>query len=378
MHSKLPDVGTTIFTKMSLMANQYNAINLSQGFPDFDGPRFLKQRVAHYINEGLNQYAPMSGLPKLREQIALKTEQCYGRWVDMDEEVTVTSGATEALFAAIHAVVKAGDEVIVFDPAYDSYDPAIRLAGATPVHVALSEDFSINFEALLAAITTKTSTIIINSPHNPCGSVLSQSEMHKLAELVTDQKLWLISDEVYEHIIFDGEEHQSVNRFQELAERSFIVSSFGKTFHTTGWKVGYCIAPAALTVEFRKVHQYLTFCTTTPMQAAIADMLEEHPEHWQELSGFYQEKRDFLRKHLEPSRFTLLPCAGTYFQLISYDGVKNKKEESFADWLTQKVGVACIPVSVFYHDKRDQHLARLCFAKNNDTLKLAAEKLCQV
>ncbi len=378
IHSKLPQVGTTIFTTMSKMAMEHQAINLSQGFPDFDGPSYLKQRVNHYIEQGLNQYAPMAGYPKLCQQISLKTLQCYGRNVDAVNEVTVTSGATEALFAAIHAVVKAGDEVIVFDPAYDSYDPAITLAGAKPVHLSLDKHFAIDFNQLDNAINSKTRCIIINSPHNPTGTILSQSQMKDLEQRVRQHDLWLISDEVYEHIIFDNQVHQSVNRFESLSERCFIVSSFGKTFHTTGWKVGYCIAPEKLTEEFRKVHQYLTFSTVTPIQAALADMLENHPEHWQQLAQFYQTKRDFLQAQLKNSRLKLLPCRGTYFQLVDYSEITQKNEVDFATWLTQEVGVAVIPISVFYENENNQNLARLCFAKNELTLKQAAEKLCQL
>ncbi len=373
--SKLPDIGTTIFTTMSQLAQEHGAINLSQGFPDFDGPEFLRHRVSHYIEQGLNQYAPMSGWPALRHQIALKTKQCYGREVDADSEVTITSGATEALFAAIHAVVKAGDDVIVFDPAYDSYDPAIRLAGATPVHVPLADDFSIDFDAFDQAVNNNTSTVIINSPHNPCGAVLSEAQMQQLADRIVAENLFLISDEVYEHIVFDGLLHQSVNRFSDLAARSFVISSFGKTFHTTGWKVGYCVAPASLSTEFRKVHQYLTFCTVTPIQAALADMLAEHPEHWQQLPEFYQQKRDTLRELLMSSPLELKPCSGTYFQLVDYRNVSDLSELEFAKWLTREVGVACIPISVFYQQPKDQYLARLCFAKSDETLKQAAEKL---
>lgn len=378
VQSKLPDVGTTIFTTMSQLALEHNALNLSQGFPDFDGHPYLKQRVSHYIEQGLNQYCPMSGYPALTEQIALKTEGCYERSVDARAEVTVTSGATEALFAAIHAVVKSGDEVIVFDPAYDSYDPAIRLAGATPVHIPLADDFSIDFSLLDDHLTQKTSMIIINSPHNPTGTVLSKEAMEQLEQRVVAENLYLLSDEVYEHIIFDGEAHQSVNRFAELAKRSFIISSFGKTFHTTGWKVGYCIAPPTLTAEFRKVHQYLTFCTVTPIQAALADMLQKHPEHYLDLPTFYQQKRDYLRQALTNSSFELLPCKGTYFQLVRYNKISDKTELDFAKWMTEKVGVASIPISVFYQSLREQHLIRLCFAKNEQTIDQAAEKLCQL
>ncbi len=376
--SKLPDVGTTIFTTMSQLAAEHNAINLSQGFPDFDGHNYLRQRVAHYINQGLNQYAPMSGLPALREQIAAKTQHCYGRRVDPDSEVTVTSGATEALFAAIHAVVRAGDEVIVFDPAYDSYDPAVQLAGGVPIHLPLNHAFSIDVEELEQAINSKTRLIIINSPHNPSGAALSEDTLRQIEQCAEKHDLYLISDEVYEHIIFDDELHQSVNRFESLASRSFIVSSFGKTFHTTGWKVGYCVAPANLTTEFRKVHQYLTFCTVTPIQAALADMLEKHPEQWQQLSSFYQGKRDHLRTQLTDSRFKLLPCQGTYFQLVDFSEISDKSEVEFAHWMTTEVGVASVPISVFYQPQKEQHLVRLCFAKNESTLTEAAKKLCQL
>jgi methionine aminotransferase len=378
IRSKLPCVGTTIFTTMSQLAQQHDAINLSQGFPDFDGPAFLRQRVSFYIDQGLNQYAPMTGWPALRRQIAAKTAQCYQRDIDYESQVTVTSGATEALFAAIHSVVRAGDEVIVFDPAYDSYDPAIRLAGATPVHVPLADDFSLDFDAFDRALTSKTRAVIINSPHNPCGTVVTDHEMRQLAERIITENLILISDEVYEHIVFDKAQHLSVNCYSELAERSFVISSFGKTFHTTGWKVGYCIAPPALMTEFRKVHQYLTFCTVTPIQAALADMLEQHPEHWQQLPQFYQQKRDLLRQLLKPTRFQLLPCSGTYFQLVNYRDISQLSELDFAQWLTREAGVACIPISVFYQQPKNQYLARLCFAKNDETLRQAAAQLAKL
>lgn len=377
-HSKLPDVGTTIFTVMSQYAAEHQAINLSQGFPDFDGDGLLKERVNHYINTGLNQYAPMTGLPALREQIALKTEQCYQRTVCADVEVTVTSGATEALFAAIMCAVKPGDQVVVFDPAYDSYDPAIRMAGGEPIHVALTADFAIDFAALEAVMSERVRMIIINSPHNPSGRVLDESAMQQLQQLVVQFNCWCLSDEVYEHIIFDQQPHQSVHRFPDLAERSFVVSSFGKTFHTTGWKVGYCIAPQAMMSEFRKVHQYVTFSTSTPMQAAIADTLAAKPELWQDLPQFYQQKRDELRAALAPSRLQLLPCEGTYFQLVDYSAVSDLPEVEFAKWLTREVGVAVIPISVFYQQPHEARLARLCFAKNSATLIEAAEKLCQL
>ncbi|NVJ61395.1 MAG: aminotransferase class I/II-fold pyridoxal phosphate-dependent enzyme [Gammaproteobacteria bacterium] len=378
INSKLPDVGTTIFTSMSKLASETNAINLSQGFPDFQCHPYLKERVDHYVRNDLNQYAPMSGLPALCDQIARKTAQHYQRAIDSMSEVTVTSGATEALFAAINAVVNVGDEAIVFDPAYDSYDPAIRLAGGRAVHIPLNNKFEIDFQRLDESINSRTKLIIINSPHNPTGSVLTQEQMELLQQRVLKHNLILISDEVYEHIIFDGLQHQSVNLYPDLAERSFIISSFGKTLHTTGWKVGYCIAPQNLTVEFRKIHQYLTFCTSTPLQAAIADMLEVHPEAWQQLPEFYQQKRDHLRKALEPSRLELLDCSGTYFQLVNYSAVSKLSELEFAQWLTQHHGVAVIPISVFYSEEKQQSLARLCFAKNEETLTKSAERLCQL
>ncbi len=373
INSKLPDIGTTIFTTMSQLAVEHKALNLSQGFPDFDGPQYLKDRVCHYIQQGRNQYAPMSGVLELRQQIAAKTKLCYGREVDENLEVTVTSGATEALFAAIHALVQKGDEVVVFDPAYDSYNPAIRLAGGVPVHLELSDEFAIDFEQLRQAITKRTKLIIINSPHNPTGSVLNFEQMQRLENIVLEHGLYLISDEVYEHIIFDNEPHQSVNRFEALAERSFIISSFGKTFHTTGWKIGYCIAPKQLTEEFRKVHQYLTFCSTTPIQLGLADVLAQSPEHWQSLPKFYQQKRDYFRKALSNTSLKLLPCSGTYFQCVDYSKLSSKPDFEFAQLATEHLGIATIPISVFYQSKKQQSLVRLCFAKDETTLDAAAK-----
>ncbi|MCO4758644.1 MAG: pyridoxal phosphate-dependent aminotransferase [Oceanospirillaceae bacterium] len=377
--SKLPQVGTTIFSVMSQLANDAGAINLSQGFPDFDGPEYLRKRVAHYIENGANQYAPMTGIPALRTAIADKVERIYGRVTCAESEVTVTSGATEALFAAIAAVVQAGDEVIVFDPAYDSYEPAIQLNGGKAIHLALNPPtFSIDWSALKAAINSRTRMIVINSPHNPTGAVLSADDLEQLAEIVRDTDILILSDEVYEHISFDGLPHQSVLRHPELSARSFVVSSFGKTYHTTGWKVGYCIAPAVLSTELRKVHQYLTFSTVTPVQLALADMMNEMPEHYEELPAFYQQKRDLFCQLMEGSRFSCVKTSGTYFQLMDYSAISDLPDTEFCRWLIEEAGVAAIPISVFSEAPMETRLVRFCFAKSDDTLHAAAEKLCKI
>ncbi|MBY4676280.1 pyridoxal phosphate-dependent aminotransferase [Marinobacterium arenosum] len=377
--SKLPHVGTTIFSQMSQLAAEHDAINLSQGFPDFDGPAELRQRVSHYIEQGANQYAPMPGVPALRQAIAGKTEALYGRPVCPDSEITVTSGATEALFAAISAVVRAGDEVILFDPSYDSYQPAIELNGGRAVRLPLQPPaFSIDWDALRQAINGRTRMIIVNTPHNPTGAVLSAGDLERLAELLRGSDILLLGDEVYEHIVFDGAEHQSLLRHAELAERAFVVSSFGKTFHTTGWKVGYCVAPAALTAELRKVHQYLTFSTITPVQLALADYLTSDPDHYLSLPAFYQQKRDLFCDLLQGSRFQLSPCPGTYFQLVDYSAISELPDVEFCRWLVEQAGVAAIPLSVFSEVDPGTRLVRLCFAKQADTLKQAAERLCRI
>ena len=380
IRTKLPKVGTTIFSVMSQLAAQHKAINLGQGFPDFDGPQALRDALAAAMNSGKNQYAPMTGVPKLREQIALKTERLYGRKASADTEITVTSGATEALFAAIAAVVHAGEEVVVLDPCYDSYEPAIELCGARSVHVPLRQpDFAVDWARLKAAITPKTRMILINSPHNPSGAVLSAADLDALAELLRGTEIFVLSDEVYEHIIFDGQVHQSVLRHAELAARSFVVSSFGKTYHCTGWKVGYCIAPPQLSTEFRKVHQYLTFCTFNPAQWAFADVLETDPQHYLDLPGFYQAKRDRFRALLEGSKFKLLPVGGAYFQLADYSSISDKDDLNFCEWLVREAGVAAIPVSAFYENPpADLKLIRFCFAKSDETLVAAAERLCRL
>ncbi|NCT67376.1 MAG: pyridoxal phosphate-dependent aminotransferase [Rhodanobacteraceae bacterium] len=375
--SKLPKVGTTIFSVMSQLAAEHRAINLGQGFPDFDGPPELRNALVRAMAEGQNQYAPMPGVPALREQIARKTERLYGRKVDPGTEITVTSGATEALFAAIAAVVRSGDEVIVLDPCYDSYDPAIELNGGRAVHVPLDPvGFTPDWQRIRDAVTPKTRMILVNTPHNPCGSVFSAADLDELAELARAHDLIVLSDEVYEHIVFDGAAHQSVLRHAELATRSFVVSSFGKTYHCTGWKVGYCIAPRALSDEFRKVHQYLTFCTFTPAQWALADVLEHDPQHYLDLPAFYQAKRDHFRTLLEGSKFKLLPVGGAYFQVADYSALSDVDDLAFCEWLAREGGVAAIPLSAFYESPPPgQRLIRFCFAKSDATLQHAASRL---
>jgi methionine transaminase len=379
IQSKLPKVGTTIFTVMSQLAIQHKAVNLGQGFPDFEGPQALRDALAEAMNSGRNQYAPMTGIPRLREQIALKSERMYGRRVDADTEVTVTSGATEALFAAIAATVHGGEEVIVLDPCYDSYEPAIELAGGRAVHVPLRlADFSVDWQRVEDAIGAKTRMIVINSPHNPSGAVFSAADLDALAAITRGSDIAVLSDEVYEHIIFDGLDHQSVLRHPELAARSFVVSSFGKTYHCTGWKVGYCIAPPMLGAEFRKVHQYLTFCTFQPAQWAFAEILERDPDHYLGLPAFYQAKRDHFRELLAASRFRLLPVNGAYFQLVDYSAISDNDDLNFCEWLIREAGVAAIPVSAFYETPPNSRIVRFCFAKNEETLAAAAERLCRL
>ncbi|WP_426284710.1 pyridoxal phosphate-dependent aminotransferase [Luteibacter sp. E-22] len=379
LETKLPKVGTTIFSVMSQLALEHKAVNLGQGFPDFEPPEALREAITRAMAEGKNQYAPGVGIAKLREQIALKTERLYGHRVSPDTEVTVTSGATEALFSAIAAVVRAGDEVIVFDPCYDSYEPAIELQGATAVHLPLTlPAFAIDWQRVRDAVTPKTRMILINSPHNPSGAVLSRADLDELADIIRNTSIVVLSDEVYEHIVFDGREHQSVLRHEELAARSIVVSSFGKTYHCTGWKVGYAIAPKALTAEFRKVHQYLTFCTFNPAQWAFAEFLESTPAHYLELPAFYQAKRDRFRDLLKPSRLTLLDVPGGYFQLVDYSAIRDVDDINFSEWLVREGGVAVIPLSPFYESAPDTRLVRLCFAKNDATMEAAAELLCKL
>jgi methionine transaminase len=377
VRSKLPRVGTNIFTRMSQLATQHGAVNLGQGFPDFPTPPALCEALARHVAAGRNQYAPMTGVPQLRQQIALKTERMYGRGVDPETEVTVTSGATEALFAAVAATVGAGDEVIVLDPCYDVYEPAVQLQGARAVHVPLAlPSFGVDWERVKAALSPRTRLIVINSPHNPSGAVLERSDLDALAEVLRDTDVAVLSDEVYEHIIFDGREHQSVLRHPELAERSFVVFSFGKTYHCTGWKIGYCVAPPELTNEFRKVHQYLTFATFTAAQWAFADVLEADPQHYLNLPAFYAARRDRFRELLNGSRFTLLPVGGAYFQLADYSAIAESDDVTFSEWLVEQKGVAGVPVSVFYDQPPPGlKLVRFCFAKTEATLAAAGERL---
>jgi methionine aminotransferase len=376
---------------MSMMANQHQAINLSQGFPEFDTPAFLKDKINLAISEGKNQYSPSNGLPELLTQIAAMVHRQYQTHladdlkIDGQKNVTITSGATEALWVAIQTLVRPNDEVIIFDPAYDSYEPAIELAGGTCRHIALNTpSYAIDWALVEQTINEKTRAIIINSPHNPTGSILSTSDINTLQSLVEKYNLYVISDEVYEHMTFDGLRHESVLRYPELFKRAFVVSSFGKTFHCTGWKMGYCAAPDELTVEFRKIHQYVTFCSFTPAQIAIAQMLKEQPSHITALANFYQQKRDLLVNALKDSRFTLLPSKGTYFLLLDYSAISTLNDREFCEWLTKDVGVAAIPLSPLYPvEKRkvyhqDNKVIRLCFAKNDDTLFKAAEILCQL
>ncbi|WP_109124362.1 pyridoxal phosphate-dependent aminotransferase [Dyella sp. C11] len=379
IETKLPKVGTTIFSVMSQLALDHKAVNLGQGFPDFEPPQPLRDAITRAMAEGRNQYAPGIGLQPLREQIALKTERMYGHKVDPNTEVTVTSGATEALFSAIAAVVRAGDEVIVFDPAYDSYEPAIELQGARAVHIPLqAPTFGVDWQRVRDAVTPKTRMILINSPHNPTGAVLSAADLDELAAIVRDTEIVVLSDEVYEHIVYDGEQHQSVLRHAELAARSFVVSSFGKTYHCTGWKLGYAVAPKALSAEFRKVHQYLTFCTFHPAQVAFAEFMASTPEHYLELPAFYQEKRDRFRELIKPSRVTLLDVPGGYFQLVDYSAISNKDDVAFCEWMVKEGGVAAIPLTPFYEKAPGTHLLRLCFAKSDATMEAAAERLCKL
>ena len=378
MKSKLPDIGTTIFTVMSKMAADYGAINLSQGFPDFDCPDRLRELVTEHLNGRKNQYPPMAGILPLREEIAAKVHTLYGAQVCPENEVTVTSGATEAIFDAIQATVGRGDEVILFDPAYDCYDPAIRLAGAVPVRLPLtSPAYEIDFEALASAITPRTRMVMINSPHNPCGSVLTREALDKLAATIRGHDIVVLSDEVYEHMVFDGQGHASVLGHDELRDRSFAVFSFGKTYHATGWKLAYCIAPAGFTAEFRKVHQFVTFTSVSFLQYALADYMRECPQHANELSSFYQAKRDRFCELLAPSRFRFTPSAGTYFQLADYSALSDEDDMSFVTRLTREHGVAAIPLSPFFASPQpESRIIRFCFCKEDSTLAAAAERLC--
>lgn len=377
--SKLPSLGTTIFTQMSALAQQHQAINLSQGFPDFDGPRYLQERLAYHVAQGANQYAPMTGVAALREAIVDKTEELYGYRPDANSDVTVTAGATEALYAAITALVRTGDEVICFDPSYDSYAPAIELSGGVLKRIALQPPyFRVDWQQFAGTLSDKTRLVILNTPHNPSATVWQREDFAALWQAIADREIYVISDEVYEHICFAAEGHASVLAHPQLRERAVAVSSFGKTFHTTGWKVGYCVAPAAISAELRKVHQYLTFAVNTPAQLAIADMLRSEPEHYRQLPEFYRERRDLFIDALRTSRLEILPCEGTYFLLADYSAISDLDDVSFCRWLTTEIGVAAIPLSVFCADPFPHKLIRLCFAKQPATLLAAAERLCRL
>jgi methionine aminotransferase len=378
MQSKLPHVGTTIFTVMSALAAEHGAINLSQGFPDFDCNEELKQLVNIAMQQGHNQYAPMAGIMPLREAIAKKIARAYGTSVNPDTEITITPGGTYAIFTAIATCIQPGDEVIIFEPAYDSYIPNVLVNGGKPVLIPLTfPDYHINWELVRSKITPRTRMIMLNTPHNPTGSILSETDMLVLEQLVDTHNLLVLSDEVYEHLVYDGRTHQSILRYPSLLRRSFVTFSFGKVFHNTGWKMGYCVAPAHLMKEYRKVHQYLCFSVNTPMQHGLAKFLET-PDHYLSLPAFYQEKRDLFLQLMTGSRFSPLPCSGSYFQLMRYDRISDEGDMDFAVRITKTFGVACIPVSAFYQDGQDDHVVRFCFAKKRETLEQAAERLQKI
>ncbi|KAB8061314.1 MULTISPECIES: pyridoxal phosphate-dependent aminotransferase [Janthinobacterium] len=375
--TRLPAVGTTVFTRMSSLAAQHGAVNLGQGFPDFGCDPALVELVSDAMRAGHNQYPMMTGAAPLRVAIAAKIARLYGHAYDAGTEITVTAGATQALTTAILCCVHPGDEVIVIEPAYDSYLPAIALAGGVPVLVSMQvgeQGYSVPWDKLAAAVSSKTRLIIINTPHNPTGTILRPADVAALADIVRGTQILILSDEVYEHMVYDGVPHASLSRNAELAARSFIVSSFGKTYHVTGWKVGYVAAPAALTAEFRKVHQYNVFTVNTPMQHGIAGYMAD-PQPYLDLPAFYQRKRDLFRDGLAGSRFTLLPADGTYFQCVRYDAISQETEAQFAEWLTTEIKVAAIPVSAFYAQGKESGIVRFCFAKQDDTLRLALERL---
>ena len=363
---------------MSALALEHGALNLSQGFPGFDCAPALQELLQHY-SKGHNQYAPMVGVPALRQSLAVKTSSFYNIPVDTDSEVTIVSGATEAIFAAIHCCVSPGDEVILFDPSYDAYDPIVRLAGGIPVHIPLkaSRNFAIDWEELASKITPRTRAIMVNSPHNPTGAVWSLEDLDAFAEVVKGTNILIVSDEVYEHIVFDGAQHASVLLHPELRKRSFVCGSFGKTYHITGWKMGYCIAPEFLTAEFRKLHQWVTFSSATPMQYALADYLKE-PSHYLGLSDFYQKKRDLFASQFAGSALKVLPSAGSFFQCLDYSAISNEKDVDLADRLTREIKVASIPVSVFYETDPGDKILRFCFAKEDEVLVEAAKRLIQI
>ncbi|HTJ93473.1 MAG TPA: pyridoxal phosphate-dependent aminotransferase [Pararobbsia sp.] len=376
--SRLPNVGTTIFTVMSALATERGAVNLGQGFPDFDCDPRIVDAVSRAMRDGFNQYPPMAGAAPLRQAIAAKIGKLYGHAYNPDTEITVTAGATQGLLTAILAVVHPGDEVIVIEPNYDSYLPAIELAGGVPVFVTLeAPDYTIPFDRLAAAVTPRTRLIVINTPHNPTGTIWREADMRRLEAIVRDTQALVLSDEVYEHMVYDGQPHASVSRYPELASRSLVVSSFGKTYHVTGWKIGYVAAPHALTAEFRKVHQFNVFTVNTPMQIGLARFMAD-PSPYLDLPAFYQRKRDHFRAGLGRTRFKLLPCDGTYFQCVDYSAISDMPEAEFAKWLTTELGVAAIPVSAFYHEPHESGVVRFCFAKKESTLDEALGRLAKL
>jgi methionine aminotransferase len=379
MRSKLPHVGTTIFTVMTNRARELGAINLAQGFPDYDAPGRLKDLVARHVAAGHNQYAPMIGVGELREQIALKLAGSYGRLVDVESEITITLGATEAIFSAVQALVHPGDEVILFDPSYDSYAPAVLLAGGRPLHIPLAPPaFRIDWERVRACVSERTRLVILNTPHNPCATIATHADLDALAETLRPTSAMVLADEVYEHMVFDGARHASIMGHAELYERGVAVFSFGKSMHATGWRVGYAVARPDVTREIRRVHQFNTFSIATPLQHAIADFLREAPQHSAGLGAFYQSKRDLFLDRLRDSRFSWRPAAGTYFQLLDYSAISDEEDATFADILLRKAGVASIPVSPFYSSPPKLRVLRFCFAKNESTLEEAAERLRSV
>ena len=378
IRSKLPNVGKSIFTVMTEMANKYKALNLSQGFPDFNPSSGLINLVAKHMRKGLNQYAPSQGVLKLREKISIKTEELYGQNYNPETEITITSGATEAIFTSITAFVQEGDEVIIFEPAYDSYAPVIKANGGNPIFISTKlPEYKIDWEELNKMVNARTRMIIINSPHNPAGSLLSAEGVEKLKKLVSGTKILIVSDEVYEHIVFDGNEHESLAKHPILKERTIIISSFGKTYHTTGWKIGYCLAPEKITNEIRKIHQFNVFSVNTPIQYAFADFLD-NKEAYLHLGKFYQKRRDLFLNMLKDSKFKFTPAKGTYFQLLDYSEISNEKDVDFANRLITEYGIASVPVSSFYHDKFDAKVLRFCFAKSSETLEKAAKILLSV
>ncbi len=377
VQTKLPKVGTTIFTVMSALAAEKSAVNLGQGFPDFDCDPALIDSVTQAMRDGHNQYPPMPGIPQLRQQVAKKIEHLYGAQYDWANEITITSGATQAILTAVLAVVRPGDEVIVLEPSYDSYVPNIELAGGIPVFVQMTDDYRVPWDVVEKKITSKTTAIITNTPHNPSGMIFSEADLLALQAIVEKHNLLVVSDEVYEHMVYDGASHLSVCRYPALAARSFVVSSFGKTFHVTGWKIAYVAAPADLTAEFRKVHQFNVFTTITPVQYGLAHYMAQ-PERYLNLPQFYQQKRDLFRAGLANTRLRLFPCEGTFFQLVDYSAVSSLPEAQFAKWLTAQIGVAAIPMSAFYDVPQERNVVRFCFAKRDSTLQTALARLAQL